>query len=126
MIFTFLRFLKTGTLLSIVYIFMSSIKKNRRRQNFHFQKITGTLKMKISSPRGPLFFHYFYRYKYICIQIDRWCMSTWVWPGLELCSSVDMGLFPHIAGFPSFRCIFALPPSPPINDTFLHAVNLGH
>ena len=46
----FLRFSITGTLLSIGYIFMSSIPTNRRilrhvRQNFHFQKFTGTLKM---------------------------------------------------------------------------------
>ena len=39
-----------GTLQSIGFIFMSSIQKNRRilpraRQSFHFQKITGTLKM---------------------------------------------------------------------------------
>ena len=53
----FLQFSKTGTLLSIGYIFMSSIPKNRRilqrargvhaRQNFYFKKITGTLKMNI-------------------------------------------------------------------------------
>ena len=50
----FLKFLKTGTLLSIGYICMSSIKKIKRilprahaQQNFHFQKITGTLKINI-------------------------------------------------------------------------------
>ena len=41
----FLRFSKMGTLLSIAYIFMSSIPKDRR--SFHFQKITGTLKIYI-------------------------------------------------------------------------------
>ena len=55
--FHFLRFSKMGTLLSIGYIFMSSIPKNRRispraraahdRQSFIFFLITGTLKMNI-------------------------------------------------------------------------------
>ena len=38
----YLRFSKLNPLLQIWYIFMSLITKNR--QNFHFQKITGTLK----------------------------------------------------------------------------------
>ena len=64
---------------------------------------------------------YIYIYIYILyIQIDRGCMSTWVWPGLELCSSVDLGFIL------SFRCIFSLPPLLLVYDTFLHAVNLGH
>ena len=46
----FLLFSKMGTLLYIGYIFMSLIPKNQRiflrgQQNFHFLKITGTLKM---------------------------------------------------------------------------------
>ena len=54
--FLFLQFLKVGTLLSIGYIFMSSIPKNRQflshprcghAEKFSFQKITETLKMNI-------------------------------------------------------------------------------
>ena len=54
-IFIYFRFSKMGTLLSIGYIFMSSIPKNLRilpharaahaRQSFYFQKITETLKI---------------------------------------------------------------------------------
>ena len=52
-----------GILLSIGYIFMSFIQKNWRilraahaRQSFHFQKITGTLKMNELSLQKPSFY----------------------------------------------------------------------
>ena len=51
MIYPFFWFLKTYTFLLISYIFRNSITKNRQyrhsRQSFHFQKITGTLKINI-------------------------------------------------------------------------------
>ena len=85
-------------------------------RKWHFKK--KRKKIPINSPRGPLFFHYFYRYRYMYIQIDRWIILTWVWPGLELCSSYSWLSQLHVH--------FHSPPSPPVYDTFLHAVNLGH
>ena len=52
-------------------------------------------------------------------------MSTWVWPGLKPCSLVDIGV-PSSYSWPAqLQAFISLPPSPPVFDTFLHAVNLN-